>query len=338
MFLDNREMLPTTEFDNATVEESVVARSNPPVVDAVYTAIACLALLGNGMVIAVMLVRRKVFSSFTNRLILHQSVVDSVAGVMFFLHQVVKKPNIPLSEEGNFWDQLLCRLVETDILLWWANVASTYNLVIIALERFAATCHPVRHRRTCSGSRLRYAVGASWAMGFIYTLPSAALREPHQGRCISVPHGTVYQVGVVTHNTIDYILPVSVMAYTYARILKVLTKKLTNQRNGCHLSRAKKNVIKTSLLTGVMFLVCWTPTAAFSIYAVFINRFWVLHPTFWIVYRLVAGLVACNACVNPIIYSFMYRHFRTHLKDVLLKRWHRNRVRGAESVQIATAS
>ena len=38
---------------------------------AVNTIIACLAVLGNSLVITVMLLRRRVFSSFTNRLILH---------------------------------------------------------------------------------------------------------------------------------------------------------------------------------------------------------------------------------------------------------------------------
>ena len=64
--------------------------------------IVCLTLLGNGTVIIVMVARRRQFSSFTNRLILHQSIIDALAGLVFFLHRIVKSPNLKVSEKKQF--------------------------------------------------------------------------------------------------------------------------------------------------------------------------------------------------------------------------------------------
>ncbi|XP_033624695.1 thyrotropin-releasing hormone receptor-like [Asterias rubens] len=92
-------------------------------------AIGCSAILGNGLVIFVMTVRHKQFSSFTNRLIRHQSIIDFVSGV-----------------------------------------ASTYNLVVISLERFLATCHPVKHRNYCSLFKIKVSMCVAWIIGITYSL------------------------------------------------------------------------------------------------------------------------------------------------------------------------
>ena len=52
--------------------------------------IVCLTLLGNGTVIVVVVARRRQFSSFTNRLILHHSIIDALACLVFFLQQISK--------------------------------------------------------------------------------------------------------------------------------------------------------------------------------------------------------------------------------------------------------
>ena len=127
--------------------------------------------------------------SFANRLILHQSIIDALAGLVFFFHRIVKSPNLNVSEENSFLDHLVCRCFSRDWLLWWVYVTSTYNLVFISLERFLATCYPVKHRNMLNGRKLKIAIGTAWAIGFASASPTLLLMEPSGGHCQPVALG-----------------------------------------------------------------------------------------------------------------------------------------------------
>ena len=128
------------------------------------------ALLGNGMVIAVMTIKHKQFSSFTNKLIRHQSIIDIISGAEFFLVEVVFwrfiSPGIQVRR--SFFSEILCRFGNSRYFMLGLTVSSTYNLVIISLERFMATCYPIKHRNPFTYFRIKGAMGLAWAIGFIY--------------------------------------------------------------------------------------------------------------------------------------------------------------------------
>ena len=306
-----------------------------PLLDGINTVIACLAVLGNAMVIAVMLLRRRAFGSLTNRLILHQSVIDAVAGAVFFLHKVVKNPTVTVSPRGDLVDELVCRLVYSDVLLWCVNVTSTYNLVVLSLERFAATCHPVWHRNACTPSRLKYALAASWLIGFVYGAHIPLVVEPYRGRCRVMDLGLGVQIliGVLALGT-EFVAPLCVLLFAYARILATIRGRMgavapagagppeggrgageNAGRAPPVLSRAKQNVLATVLTAGVMFVVCWAPTELDYIDELYFDKSWG-----YLVNVALTGLLACNMFVNPLVYCFMYRKFRGHLADLVLGR------------------
>ncbi|XP_038068960.1 galanin receptor 2a-like [Patiria miniata] len=300
-----------------------------PLLDGVNTIIACLTVLGNGMVITVMLLRRRVFSSFTNRLILHQSIVDCVAGVVFFLWRVVFQ-NVykNVSFESNIYDQFICRFISVDYFLWCLDVTSTYNLVMISLERFMATCHPVKHRNTWTPAKQKFAVGTAWAIGFIYGLHFIFMFEARQGRCrfieVEIDLQIVQALAVIT---IEYLVPITILIYTYSRIFIVI-KKSANPLNGPRnaMNKVKRNVLVTTMLIAVMFVVCWTPTEVFYVNA-YISRIW----EGWL-YATITGLLACNMFVNPVIYCFKYEHFRSELRNLVTRRCRRKRVGAVEAI------
>ncbi|XP_038066381.1 galanin receptor 2b-like [Patiria miniata] len=230
--------------------------------DAVNTILACLAVLGNGMVITVMLLRRRVFSSFTNRLILHQSIIDSIAGILFFfLHVVINTQRISVSMERSINDQLVCRLMYSDFALWCVCVTSTYNHVIISVERFMAICYPVKHRNTWTKSKLKIVVTTAWIVGCIDGVPVLFFTEPHQGHCqmVNLKSGWDYFVYTVPF-AIQYLVPITVITFSYTRILIMLTKKCVNPVNGAPnvISKAKNNLISTTLIISIMFVLSST--------------------------------------------------------------------------------
>ncbi|XP_022101572.1 galanin receptor type 3-like [Acanthaster planci] len=289
----------------------------------------CLTLLGNGTVIIVMLARRQEFSSFTNRLILHQSTIDAIAGVVFFFHRLVKSSNLKVSEENNFLDHLVCRCFDKDTLLWWAYVASTYNLVFISLERFLATCHPIKHRNMLNARKLKIAIGTSWALGFAFALPTLFQMKPSGGRCQPVALGRAVRTLVGSFSVLNqFLVPVGVMIFAYGHIfIKLKTGHGHHSRANAEQdrrSRAKKNVLMTVLMTSVLFVVCWTPSACGYIIITISDS--TGRAASQSVYLAVTTLTACNMFVNPIVLFLVYKHFRDQLKDLVLKRLRRNQV------------
>ncbi|XP_038068934.1 cysteinyl leukotriene receptor 2-like [Patiria miniata] len=304
--------------------------------DAVNTIITCLAVLGNGMVITVMLLRRRVFSSFTNRLILHQSIIDCVAGVVFFSHQVLLKNILtPVSMKDTIIGQLLCRLIHTHVSLWCINVTSTYNLVVISLERFMATCYPVKHRNSWSVAKLKFAIGTAWAIGFIYGSHYIFMYEAGQDGCQRTTLETglkIFENVVVAF--IEYLVPITILIYTYSRIIIKLTKKSANPMYGPRnaMNKAKKSVLVTTVLIGLMFVVCWTPKVVFRTCSFIMGK-----NDGWF-YAITNILVACNTFVNPIIYCFKYEHFRSELRSLVIRRCRRNRVEDRNAIPMPAAA
>ncbi|XP_038070495.1 delta-type opioid receptor-like [Patiria miniata] len=284
-----------------------------------------LSLLGNGTVITVMLARRRVFSSFTNRLILHQSTIDAINGLMFLLLRIVKSLNLVVSKENNFYDQLVCRVLASDVLLWCGYVTSTYNLVLISLERFMAICYPVKHRKMVNKHKLKIVIGVLWAISFVYNLPLLFLNAPSEGRCqiTAAELNSQFLLGVVAF-LIEYLAPLSIIVFVYGAIFI----KLKTRRDDSHNFRnqAKKNVLVTLLMISVLFVVCWTPVECGTV-MLFSRDFDDDVP---VVMAAMSLLISFNMIVNPIVYCFMYKQFRDQLKDVVLKRLRRNQVQSDE--------
>ncbi|XP_038069049.1 galanin receptor type 1-like [Patiria miniata] len=324
-----------TDFGNAT-KFDFTPNPRSPQLTAVYTLIACLAVLGNGMVITVMLLRRQVFSSFTNRLILHQSVIDCIAGVVFFVWQVILQiaPKTVFFD-GYISDQLICRFVNVDVFVWCMNVTSTYNLVVISLERFMATCHPVKHRNSLSTAKLKFAMGTAWAIGFMYGSHFIFIFEVNEGQCQPTEFETGLKVFEISATiTIEYLVPMTILIYTYSRIIITLTKKSSNQMNGAWkvMNKAKKNVLLTTILIGIMFVLCWTPVEVLYLYKQ-LSEDWSTPLTDPFI-----SLVACNMLVNPVIYCFKYEKFRSELSKLVLERCRRNRVEDGNTISMSAAS
>ncbi|XP_022080004.1 galanin receptor type 2-like [Acanthaster planci] len=306
---------------------------------AINMIIVCLTLLGNGTVIVVMIARRQKFSSSTNRLILHQSIIDAISGLIFFFLRIVKSSNLHVSERSNFLDQLVCRCFDKDTLLWWAYGASTYNFVFISLERFLATCYPVKHRNMVKKQKLRIAIGIAWAIGFFFALPMVFKSKPIGGRCQHVNFiGAMQTLLDLLSIMINYLIPLGVPFFAYVKIFVKLKKGRDHSRTNCgpdRRSRAKKNVLITMLVTSILFVICWTPRSCGVIIRILTRGSGTAFSK--TVYRVMTMLVASNMFVNPIVYCLMYKHFRDQLKDLLLKRLRRNQVHSEQDAMTAAS-
>ena len=318
---DREHVWSSYSWDNETNFFGPLGPKHPLLV-AVNISIACLALLGNGLVITVMLARRSVFSSTVNRLILHQSIIDAITAVVFFLQKIFSESFAVVSVKNTFFDEFLCRVLYSDFFLWFLYVTSTYNIVIISLDRFMATVYPLKHRKLNSSNKVKFAIAVPWGIGFAHSFQFVFVYQPNQGLCEAVPRNrTFLLVSTAIVVSIEYVVPITILLYTYTGILITLKRRKTRPVSGRQdfFRRAKTNVLKIVVLVGSAFIICWAPAEVD----------YVLARVFYIyssepIYNAFIVLVSCNTAINPIIYCFTYEHFRAQLKDVLGKGLGRN--------------
>ncbi len=285
----------------------------------VYLTLGSLGLMGNAFVCLVMIRYRNVFNSSTNKLIIHQSLVDFLASLVFILGRclVISPGNVPQNTLGSFY----CRLWLSSLPQFGLFITSSYNLVAISIERYYATCQPVKHRNLFSGSRLKMIMAAAWLCGWAPEFHGIFIAQRVGGDCYYIwPSPAAQAVGGLLIFLIELIIPIAVIIFAYTKIILELRKRSraraedNNQDARNMLSRANKNVTKTLLVVAVLFGICWTPV---SINYLLFN----LDISDFVIYKAVLPtvltIVTVNLCINPIIYCFTYERFQKQAKKML---------------------
>ncbi len=279
--------------------------------------IGSLGLIGNAFVCLVMLRYRSIFNSTTNKLIIHQSVVDFLGSFVFLLSLfLVVSP--PSQVPDNIFGSLYCKL-------WWSTSTqyslysvSVYNLVAISIERFYATCQPVRHQNKFSSHRLKMIIAIIWICGLVpNTILTVISYKSEDGCDVNWPSRTVQVVvGLFISYSLTIFIPLVVIIFSYARIIQELLKRSraragdNNQDARNMLNEANKNVTVTLFVVAIFFAICWTPVCTnYALYNLGLHDNYD-DPT-------LNAIVVLNLCVNPLIYCFTYERFKKQAKKML---------------------
>ncbi|XP_063220322.1 galanin receptor type 2-like isoform X1 [Bacillus rossius redtenbacheri] len=125
-------------------------------------------------------------------------------------------------------------------------------------------------------------------------------------------------------------LPVEDTTQRKMRIVGRRCRTTRTETVPCHLRRtdvarrARKQVIKMLMLVVVLFLACWGPRIIMELIIkigldMFTSAVYSLRVTFNV-------LPYIHACINPIIYSFMSKNFRSSLKRLCCRRRQKSKV------------
>ena len=285
-----------------------------------YLSIGLLGMFGNFVVICVITRSPTLRRKSTNILILNQSLIDFCAA--FFVIAYAMLRNFPGSADRITKD-IFCRLWFSSLFMWSLFVSSTYNLVVLTLDRYVALVHPIVHRNRCSRKILYIIMAIIWFFGLYqasYIIPLSGVMESGE-RCKigGYPSPEIQRFVGVLEFTLQYFIPLFIFTFAYARIALVLRHGLrTTGDNGVHgrsdrreerMLEASRKVFKTLLTVSVSFVVCWSPNQI--LYVMF--NFGVRVDFESTLYYVSIILAVLNCCVNPIIYSLRYEEFQREL-------------------------
>ena len=131
----------------------------------IYYMIGSVALISNLFVIIVIFQYTKMRIESTNIYVINQSIIDGLAGLLLILTRYFQyRYDRPVYGVAG---AIYCRIWPTKIVFWGLLEASTFNLVVLTLERYLAIVHPVIHRVSLTRTKIAISIVAVWLSGFI---------------------------------------------------------------------------------------------------------------------------------------------------------------------------
>lgn len=186
----------------------------------VQAVIFVLAVFGNATVLAVLLPRKRTRMYL---FMMHLSLADLFVAFCNVLPQLIW--DITYVFIGN---DFLCRLVK--YLQIVVIYASSYIMLMSAVDRYIAICHPLLSHKIHSG-RVHLMVLCAWILSLILPLPqlfifSYRLRKDGQYDCWATfdPDWTL-QLYITFFTVTVYFLPITILALCYGRICYVVIKR-----------------------------------------------------------------------------------------------------------------
>nr|XP_054767374.1 galanin receptor 2a-like [Lytechinus pictus] len=292
----------------------------------IYGILGTVGIIGNGLVLVVMIGVREL-RTITNLFIVNQSVIDMTTSILLLASYLAPRPSLPSPEWAAIF---VCSVWNSGYVFWGTLISSTFNLVMVTIERYFAVVHPIRYRRMFSYRRAAAMVSIPWLLGFGYETYWAAVNRYSDGQCIIHYDSFFVQAFLgVFSCTIQFIIPLAIMAFVYINIAKVLRQRVediapcppatsspnnhqqpTQQPN--YRLKARKNVIKTLLVVSITYVICLTPN---TITYLHFNLGGELDFDGQLFYFTVY-LAFLNMCVNPFIYTFKYHKFQKGLRKL----------------------
>uniref|UniRef100_A0A8D0BRL5 Chemerin-like receptor 1 n=1 Tax=Salvator merianae TaxID=96440 RepID=A0A8D0BRL5_SALMN len=292
----------------------------------VYSITCLLGLLGNGLVIAIIILKIK--KSINAIWFLNLAAAD-------FLFNVFMPLNIIYTAMDYHWifGKSMCKV--NSLLLTFNMYTSVFLLTTISVDRCILVVFPVwcqNHRSSKVAWLLCLLV---WALGFFMSCPSLVFRdtELYQGNIICFNNFSLAQfpahrtnsswlsikaylevaqerhlILTVTRFVVGFIVPMTVITACYTVII------LRLKRNRLAKSKKPLRIIFAIILT---FFLCWCPYHILHLLET--KHHLIPREVFKIGLPIVVAVASSNSCMNPVLYVFMGQDFKK-FKMTLLSR------------------
>ncbi|XP_043106834.1 trace amine-associated receptor 13c-like [Puntigrus tetrazona] len=248
----------------------------------------------------------------TNLIILSLAVADMLVGLIVMPIEAIK-----LIETCWYFEDTFCRLFM--LILGLLLSASLSNLVLIAVDRYVAVCHPLKYPQKVTMTRMLIFVCLCWFVSSAYNIAIV----------ISIPHRTDLCYGEciimltfewrVTDLIFSFLFPCTLIITLHLRIfyvaqkqVKVINSLMKSGKSVTEGSVKRKSESKAALTLGIIVaihLLCWIPY-----YILTLTENAAIPPT---IFYCLIWVLYVNSCLNPLIYALFYPWFRKSVKHIL---------------------
>ncbi len=252
----------------------------------------------------------------TNLLILSLAVADMLVGLVMLIEAT------RLIEMCWYFGDTFCGLflAITGLLI----SASLYNLILIAVDRYVAVCHPLLYQQKITTTKTVCVICISWLWSSAYNIsfitdnryfdPSSRTSGCY-GECPFMVNSAWSMADLF----LSFLFPCSVIIILYLKIfyvahqqVKVINSLMKSGTCVTEGSTRRKSESKAALTLGIIvtvYLFCYIPYYILSLTVNTVISFKIVRFLLWIVY--------INSGLNPLVYALFYRWFKVSVKHIL---------------------
>ncbi|XP_059362070.1 C-X-C chemokine receptor type 5-like [Carassius carassius] len=283
----------------------------------VYGVVFLLGLTGNGLLLTVLLKRRRNLR-ITEIYLLHLSLADLL--LLFTLPFAVTE-----GLAGWLFGNFLCKLL--GLVNRLNLVCGSLLLACIGFDRYLAIVHAIPSLQTRRPKTVHLTCALLWLLCLFVTIPNMVFlsvakdkNNPSRLFCSYNSHAMHASNWMLTSRFITHLLcfflPLVIMGYCYTTVIITLCQ---SQR-----SLEKQGAIRLALLVTLVFCLCWLP---YNI-TIFMNTLVVLgampetchtRNTLQQAIIVTESIGFSHCCLNPILYAFIGVRFRRDLLQLLAK-------------------
>lgn len=305
-----------TESDVCHTEESWLTSFQTTLLPLVYGVVFVLGVVGNGLMVAVLLRRRRDSLRITEIYLLHLGLAD-----LLFLAVL---PFVAAKQTAGWvFGVFLCKLLSSLVCL--NLLCGSLLLACISFDRYLAIVHAVPSMHNRRPRTVHLTCALLWLLCVGLSAPELAFATVVENSVYGpqCSHGDL-EAGnwmllsrTLTH-LLGFFLPLVVMGYCYTSVVLALC------RHGRRSSLEKQGAVRLALLVTAVFCLCWLPYNLTKLLDLLV----ILGPLAHLrcdsalkqslVVSESLGYVHC--CLNPILYAFAGVRFRKELLR-LMNRW-----------------
>uniref|UniRef100_A0A8C2EQL7 G-protein coupled receptors family 1 profile domain-containing protein n=1 Tax=Cyprinus carpio TaxID=7962 RepID=A0A8C2EQL7_CYPCA len=236
----------------------------------------------------------------TNLIILSLAVADMLIGLVMPIEA------LKLIEMCWYFGDTFCGLYS--ILIWMLLSASLSNLVLIAVDRYVAVCHPLLYPQKITMTKTLISICLSWVCSSIYSTAFVINNSYFDiSRKTYMCYGECYpMVGFawrVTDLFMCFIFPCILVISLYLRIFYVVHQQVkvinTLMKGGKCVNEATSKAALTLGIIVSVYLLCYIPYYILSLTVNTVISFKIVRFLTWIVH--------INSGLNPLVYALFYR-------------------------------
>ncbi|XP_065113536.1 trace amine-associated receptor 13c-like [Paramisgurnus dabryanus] len=251
----------------------------------------------------------------TNMLILSLAVADLLIGLIILPLEAIK-----LIETCWYFGDNLCGFYL--VVIGLLPSASLSHLILIAVDRYVAVCHPLHYPRTITTTKTIMSICICWFCSTAYNIALESSSKHSDLNKMNVCYGectfTISYAWRVTDLIMSLLFPCTVIITLYMRIFYVAHQqvKVINSlfKGGKHVMKGslkRKTESKAALTLGLIvtvYLLCYIPYFILSL-SENTEMISIAFVLLWIVY--------ISSAVNPLIYALFYPWFKMSVKLII---------------------
>ena len=289
-----------------------------------YYIISVIGIPGNILTITVIARSRSLRNKPINIILAHQAMVDVI--VCFF---TIAEETVAIIDSIDVMTPFICHYMLTKTTSNVCYFISTYNMVILSLERHFAIVDPLSYDPDKVKRRLPYFFVAEWILCYAAFAIVPGTTRTINGMCL-MGHNMLYNWISDMYSpyemTIAFVIPLFISFVCYSRMFYYLNKSArgsgdkklqeSTSSNVDKLRMAQMNIFKTCLTVIVVFFLCWVTTES-HVFMYLLG----FYDTFSNTHYFAGNLsVILNSCLNPYIYAIRYDDFKKELRVMFSKK------------------